>query len=79
MTPVVKPGSVVIASQDTTCQNGDLAVVVTHNGEALIKVVYYKGEELQLVSTNPAYPERMLLREEVLHLHPVVHIRLARM
>lgn len=79
MTPVVKPGSVVIASQDTSCHNGDLAVVVTHNGEAMIKVVYYKGEDLQLVSTNPAYPERIIPREEVLHLHPVVHIRLARM
>ncbi|MCH8327926.1 MAG: helix-turn-helix transcriptional regulator [Candidatus Marinimicrobia bacterium] len=79
MTPVVKPGSVVIASQDTTCRNGDLAVVVTHNGEALIKVVYYKGEQLQLTSSNPAYPDRLIPREDVLHLHPVVHIRLARM
>lgn len=79
MTPIVKPGSVVIASLDSSCHNGDLAVVVTHNGEAMIKVVYFKGDMLQLVSTNPAFPDRDIPREDVLHLHQVVHIRLGRM
>ncbi len=78
MTPVVKPGSIVIASLDASCQNGDLAVVVTQDGEAMIKLVYYKGEELLLRSTNPAFPERRLPRSEVLHLHPVVYIRMGR-
>ncbi|UCH63270.1 MAG: helix-turn-helix domain-containing protein [Fidelibacterota bacterium] len=78
MTPIVKPGSIVIASLDASCQNGDLAVVVTQDGEAMIKLVYYKGEELLLRSTNPAFPERSVARRDVLHLHPVVHIRMGR-
>ncbi|UCH11452.1 MAG: helix-turn-helix domain-containing protein [Fidelibacterota bacterium] len=78
MLPVVKPGSIVIASLEASCQNGDLAVVVTQDGEAMIKLVYYKGEELLLKSTNPAFPDRSLPRSQVLHLHPVVYIRMGR-
>ena len=78
MIPVVKPGSIVIASLEASCQNGDLAVVVTQDGEAMIKLVYYKGEELLLRSTNPAFPERRIPRRDILHLHPVVYIRMGR-
>ncbi len=78
MIPVVKPGSIVIASLEASCQNGDLAVVVTQDGEAMIKLVYYKGEELLLRSTNPAFPDRRLPRQDILHLHPVVYIRMGR-
>jgi len=78
MTPVVKPGSIVIASLEASCQNGDLAVVVTQDGEAMIKLVYYKGEELLLRSTNPAFPDRHISREQILHLHPVVYVRMGR-
>ncbi len=78
MIPVVKPGSIVIASLEASCQNSDLAVVVTQDGEAMIKLVYYKGEELLLRSTNPAFPERRIPRRDILHLHPVVHIRMGR-
>ncbi len=78
MLPVVKPGAIVIASLEASCQNGDLAVVVTQDGEAVIKLVYYKGEELLLRSTNPAFPERRIPRREILHLHPVVHVRMGR-
>jgi len=73
---VIQP--IVIASLDASCQNGDLAVLVTQDGEAMIKLIYYKGEELLLRSTNSAYPERRLPRSEVLHLHPVVYIRMGR-
>ena len=78
MIPVVKPGSIVIASLEASCQNSDLAVVVTQDGEAMIKLVYYKGEELLLRSTNPAFPDRRLPRQDILHLHPVVYIRMGR-
>ncbi len=78
MLPVVKPGAIVIASLQASCQNGDLAVVVTQDGEAMIKLVYYKGEELLLRSTNHAFPERRIPRRDILHLHPVVHIRMGR-
>lgn len=78
MIPVVKPGSIVIASLEASCQNGDLAVVVTQDGEAMIKLVYYKGEELLLRSTNPAFPDRRVPRRDILHLHPVVYIRMGR-
>ncbi|MFC1543352.1 helix-turn-helix domain-containing protein [Candidatus Neomarinimicrobiota bacterium] len=78
MTPVVKPGSIVIASLEASCQNGDLAVVVTQDGEAMIKLIYYKGEELLLRSTNPAFPDRRIARSDVLHLHPVAYIRMGR-
>ncbi len=78
MIPVVKPGAVVIASQETTLNNGDLGVVVTADGEAMIKIVYYKGEEILLRSTNPAYPDRRIPREDILHLHPVVYIKMCR-
>jgi len=78
MIPVVKPGAIVIASLEASCQNGDLAVVVTQDGEAMIKLVYYKGEELLLRSTNPAFPDRRLPRRDILHLHPVVYIRMGR-
>lgn len=79
MTPVIKPGSIVIASLEASCQNGDLAVVVTEDGEAMIKLVYYKGEDLLLRSSNPAFPDRTIPRQQVLHLHPVVYIRMGRM
>ncbi len=79
MTPIVKPGSIVIASLEASCHNGDLAVVVTQDGEAMVKVVFFKGEELLLTSTNPAFPERRVPRQEVLHLHPVIYIRIGRM
>ena len=78
MIPVIKPGSIVIASLEASCQNGDLAVVVTQDGEAMIKLVYYKGEKLLLRSTNPAFPDRRLPRQDILHLHPVVYIRMGR-
>ncbi len=78
MIPVVKPGAIVIASLEASCQNGDLAVVVTQDGEAMIKLVYYKGEELLLRSTNPAFPDRRIARRDILHLHPVVYIRMGR-
>ena len=79
MTPLIRPGSIVIASLEASCQNGDLAVVVTQDGEAMIKLAYYKGSELLLRSTNPAYPDRRIPRQEVLHLHPVVYIRMGRL
>ena len=78
MIPVVKPGAIVIASLEASCQNGDLAVVVTQDGEAMIKLVYYKGEEPLLRSTNPAFPDRRIARRDILHLHPVVYIRMGR-
>jgi len=78
MLPTVKPGAIVIASMEASCQSGDLAVVVTDDGEAMVKLVYYKGEELLLRSTNPAYPDRRLPRTSIMHLHPVVYIRMGR-
>ena len=78
MLPVVKPGSIVIASQDASCQSGDLTVVVTRDGEAMIKLVYYKGDNVLLRSTNPAFPDRVLAKRDILHLHPVVYIRMGR-
>lgn len=59
-------------------RNLALVVSVTLNGEAMIKLVYYKGEDWQLTSANQAYPDRFIAREDVPHLHPMVHIRLAK-
>ena len=78
MLPIIKPGSTVIASMDASCQHGDLAVVVTQDGEAMIKLVYYKGDQLLLRSANPAYPDRTIPRQDILHLHPVVYVRMGR-
>ncbi len=71
--------SVVIASLEASCQNGDLAVVVTADGEAMVKIAYYKGEDLLLKSTNDAYSDHSIPRNAVLHLHPIVYIRMGRM
>jgi len=73
MVPVALPGQYVLCTKDEPA-SGDLAVIeVAEDDEIYFKRVYYRGNQVEMVSVNPdpKYPPRLAPRKTVRRLHKV--------
>ncbi|WP_159726044.1 helix-turn-helix transcriptional regulator [Methylosinus sp. Ce-a6] len=66
MAPLYRDGDIVIVSPAAPVRRGDRVVVKTTSGEVLAKELKRQtARTVELKSFNPAYPDRVLSREEV--------------
>jgi phage repressor protein C with HTH and peptisase S24 domain len=73
MIPVALPGQFVICTFDRP-ESGDLAVIqLAEDGELLFKRIYWKGDEVQLISVNPdpKYPPVLVPKRAIRKIHKV--------
>ena len=73
MVPVALPGQYVLCTKDDPV-NGDLAVVeLAEDDELYFKRVYYRGNQVEMVSVNPdpKYPPKLAPRKAVRRIHKV--------
>ena len=73
MVPVALPGQYVLCTKDEPA-NGDLAVIeVAEDDEIYFKRVYYRGNQVEMVSVNPdpKYPPKLAPRRSVRRMHKV--------
>ena len=73
MVPVALPGQYVLCTKDEPA-SGDLAVIeVAEDDEIYFKRVYYRGNQVEMVSVNPdpKYPPRLSPRKAVRRVHKV--------
>jgi SOS-response transcriptional repressor LexA len=73
MVPVAIPGQFVLCTKDEPA-NGDLAVVeLADDDEIYFKRVYFRGNQIEMVSVNPdpKYPPKLAARKSVRRLHKV--------
>ena len=65
MEPKFSEGDVVIVQQQSTVENGDIAVVLVNGGDATVKKFYRSDSGIKLISTNPAYDPFFFTPDEV--------------
>lgn|SRR5690606_1277223 len=66
MTPLYRPGDIIVVSPAASIRRGDRVVVKTRDGEVMAKqLVRRTARKIELVSLNPAYPDRTLAPEDV--------------
>ena len=73
MVPVALPGQFVLCTKEEPA-SGDLAVVeVAEDDEIYFKRVYYRGNQVEMVSVNPdpKYPPKLAPRKSVRRMHKV--------
>ena len=65
MEPKFSEGDVVIVQQESTVENGDIAVVLVNGDDATVKKFYRSDSGIKLISTNPAYDPFFFTPDEV--------------
>ncbi len=66
MEPVLRRGDLIVVQPGVPVREGDRVVVRTRAGEVMAKQLGpRKGQELQLISANPAYQPRPLRTDEI--------------
>jgi phage repressor protein C with HTH and peptisase S24 domain len=66
MAPLYREGDVVIVSPSAPVRRGDRVVVKTVSGEIMAKELKRQtARTIELRSVNPAYPDRVIAREEI--------------
>ena len=73
MVPVALPGQYVLCTKDEPA-SGDLAVIeLAEDEELYFKRVYYRGNQVEMVSVNPdpKYPPKLAARKSVRRIHKV--------
>lgn len=58
MSPLIDDGSRVLLKKQNSVDNGQIAVVLIDDEEAVVKKVYYGKNWIELQSVNPYYPPR---------------------
>jgi SOS-response transcriptional repressor LexA len=73
MVPVALPGQYILCTKDDPA-SGDLAVIeLAEDDELYFKRVYYRGNQVEMVSVNPdpKYPPKLAPRKAVRRMHKV--------
>lgn len=71
--PIAKqPPTVVVCSPEKEWRSGDYCVVVTEEGEALVKKIHDQDDHLILSSIAPGYDPIMLPKQRVRAVHKIV-------
>lgn len=60
----IREGDVVYIRQQEEVENGQIAAVLIDNDEATLKRFYHKGDTVQLIPENPAFPPLVYIGEE---------------
>ena len=58
MSPLIDDGSKILIKKQTSVDNGQIAVVLIDNEDAVVKKVMYGDDWIELQSVNPYYPPR---------------------
>lgn len=72
MAPRYEEGDVVVCSPEKRWRSGDYCVVVTEDGEALVKKINDQDGQLILSSLAPGYDPIMLPKAKVRAVHKIV-------
>ena len=65
MEPRIHAGDVVIVRQQTTCESGDIAVVLVNGDEATLKRIKKEPGGLMLIPNNSAYEPMFFTNEQI--------------
>lgn len=65
MEPKISEGDIVIVRQQTSVDDGELAVVLINGNDATVKKFYKTDNGIKLISTNPKYDPFFFTPEEV--------------
>ncbi len=75
MAPVMRPGDRVVVSPNEPVRRGDRVVVKTLEGEVMAKELHRMSEtQIELISVNPDYDDRILPRTQVAWIARIVWI-----
>jgi len=75
MRPVYRDGDIVIVSPGTAIRRGDRVVLMTSDGEVMIKELKRRSaKQLELQSLNPALADRMLDADDVVWIARIVWV-----
>lgn len=72
MSPRYDDGKIVICSPAKTWHSGDYCVVITREGESMVKKVHERDGHLILSSVAPGYDPIMLPKKNVRAVHRIV-------
>ena len=73
MAPLYRPGDIIVVSPGASIRRGDRVVVKTRDGEVMAKqLVRRTARKVELLSLNPAYPDRTLAPEEIVWMSRIV-------
>lgn len=65
MAPDIKDGELVLVHLQPEVENGEIAVVIVNGEDGLVKRVQYQDDCMVLLSSNPAYPPRLLVGHDL--------------
>ena len=65
MAPDIKDGELVLVHLQPEVENGEIAVVIVNGDDGLVKRVQYQDDCMVLLSSNPAYPPRLLVGHDL--------------
>ena len=75
MSPVMRPGDRVVVSPNDPVRRGDRVVVKTTEGEVMAKELHKLSEmQVELISLNPDYDDRVIPREKIAWIARIVWI-----
>lgn len=72
MVPIYRPGHYVVVSPAARVSPGDEVFVALANGERVVKIAHPADGGYVLESANPAYPPRVVYREDIAVMFPIV-------
>lgn len=68
MSPRILDGDVVIVRKQSTCDSGDIAVILVDGEDATVKKVQISNGGIMLIPLNPAYESKFFDRQTILNL-----------
>ena len=64
MYPKIEDGDTIQVLRQSTCDNGDIAVILIDREEGVVKKVQFDENSTTLISFNPKYSPRVFVGEE---------------
>ena len=71
MSPLIDDGSKILVRKQESVDDGQIAVILIDDEEAVVKKIRYGKDWIELISINPYYPPRRFEGEEVLRVRVV--------
>lgn len=65
MEPFILDGDYVLVQMQSMVNNGDIAVVIINGDDGLVKKILLEKDCITLISSNPYYPPRKFIKEEM--------------
>lgn len=65
MEPFILDGDYVLVQMQSIVNSGEIAVVIVNGDDGLVKKIEFEKDSITLISSNPYYPPRKFIKEEM--------------